>query len=353
MGGVRKDGILQVDDVGAGGATLVDTELSAPIALLDGLGAQTAPAVGAFGMMWDGFVWSRLRGNSIDGVLVYGNVVVSGTVNTELPTGATLTDNIANPTTPSVGALGLVFDGVTWDRQRGDSVDGTLVNLGVNNDVTVAVLPLPTGAATEVTLGTRLSKADFEARINTVGQKVAASSTPVVLASDQTAIPVNAVDLDIRNLLFATDKIDASGSAVSVSNFPATQPVSAVALPLPEGASTEATLATRLTATELRAVPLVVNTKTDLTPSAPTVASVGVASGSAVLAEANRKGLILRNLSNARISLGFGSAAVLDSGVTLYPRDVFEMNEYDFDLGAINAIASAAASNLAVQQYLT
>lgn len=37
--------------------------------------------------------------------------------------------------------------------------------------------------------------------------------------------------------------VDASGSVVSVSNFPATQPVSAAALPLPAGASTEATLA--------------------------------------------------------------------------------------------------------------
>lgn len=31
---------------------------------------------------------------------------------------------------------------------------------------------------------------------------------------------------DVRDLAFATDKVDASGSAVSVSNFPATQPVS-------------------------------------------------------------------------------------------------------------------------------
>ena len=39
--------------------------------------------------------------------------------------------------------------------------------------------------ATETTLLTRLSKTDFEARINTLGQKTSANSTPVVLASDQ------------------------------------------------------------------------------------------------------------------------------------------------------------------------
>lgn len=93
--------------------------------------------------------------------------------------------------------------------------------------------------------------------------------------------------------------------------------------------------------------------KTDLTPSVPTTVNVGVASAQAVAAAATRKGLILRNLSSARISLGFGNAAVLDSGVTLYPLDIYQMGEYDFDLGAVNAIASAAASPLAIQQYLT
>lgn len=44
--------------------------------------------------------------------------------------------------------------------------------------------------ASEATLLTRLSKADFEARINTLGQKAMAASTPVVIASDQSAIPV-------------------------------------------------------------------------------------------------------------------------------------------------------------------
>jgi len=45
--------------------------------------------------------------------------------------------------------------------------------------------------ATEATLATRLSKADFETRINTLGQKTSALSTPVVLSSDQPAIAVN------------------------------------------------------------------------------------------------------------------------------------------------------------------
>ena len=99
----------------------------------------------------------------------------------------------------------------------------------------------------------------------------------------------------------------------------------------------------------------IISTKTDLTPSAPAVAAVGIASASAVASSATRKGLILRNVSTLgqRISLGFGSAAVLDSGIVLYPQDCFHMNEYDFDLGQVNAIASAAAASLAIQEYTT
>ncbi len=57
--------------------------------------------------------------------------------------------------------------------------------------ISAAALPLPAGAATEVTLATRLADATFTSRINTLGQKLMAASTPVVLASDQTVIPVS------------------------------------------------------------------------------------------------------------------------------------------------------------------
>lgn len=57
--------------------------------------------------------------------------------------------------------------------------------------VSAASLPLPTGAATETTLATLLTLTGFQARINTLGQKAMANSTPVVLASDQTVIPVS------------------------------------------------------------------------------------------------------------------------------------------------------------------
>ncbi len=93
-------------------------------------------------------------------------------------------------------------------------------------------------------------------------------------------------------------------------------------------------------------------TPATLTPSAPTVASVGVASAQAVATASTRKGLVLTNRSSAVISLGFGQTAVLNSGITLDPGDVFVMDQFTFTTAAVNAIAGSAASNLAVQEYL-
>lgn len=257
-----------------------------------------------------------------------------------------------------------------------------------------------------------ITDAELALRINTLGQKTMANSTPVVLASDQSAVTTkpftnndtsqvldslfesltifpmegyNSIGIvlsgtfsgtlqfqdindevipvfDIQNSKWITQLVNHTGvSYYSVPIIPDANTSFAVKVTAYTSGAVTAFLGASLTnptyhpltAIELREVPLRVNTKTDLTPSAPAVASVGIASASAVAAAATRKGLHLRNLSNARISLGFGSPAVLDSGITLFPHDTFEMSEYDFDLGAVNAIASAAASPLAIQEYLT
>lgn len=61
------------------------------------------------------FVWD----GSITGV-----VTVSGAVDTELPAAAALADATANPSVPGVGAFGHMFNGATWDRQRGTKEQG-------------------------------------------------------------------------------------------------------------------------------------------------------------------------------------------------------------------------------------
>lgn len=152
-----------------------DTELPAAAALADNTSNPTAPAVGAFTMVWDGANWDRTPGNQTDGLLVNlgtnndvtvtgsltsvgtitnvvhvddnsGSLTVDGTVAVsslpaidvtlaEFPAAASITDNFANPTTTSSMSMLMVWDGSTWDRLRGDSTDGALVNLGTNNDV--------------------------------------------------------------------------------------------------------------------------------------------------------------------------------------------------------------------------
>jgi hypothetical protein len=353
MSGVTKDGILQTDDVGGSSSTTV--AIGQPINANDAA-VLNAPAVG-----------------------------------TEFALAVRL-----------VGATG--GGGPATIADGADVVEGSLADAAVITDTTGTLSGKLRG----------LVKWAFERMPTSLGQKVMASSLPVVLSSDQSSIPVtgaffqatqpvSAVNLDIRDLIFAADKVDVSGSTSVGVTGPLTDaqlrasavPISAAALPLPTGAATEATLATRLaeatfttrintlgqkvaasstpvvlasdqssipvtgplTDTQLRATPVpisgTINTKTDLTPSAPSAVSVGVASALALAANANRKGLKLINTSNAIISLGLGNPAVLNSGITLAPYGVFQMDEYDFDLGAINAIASAAASNLAIQEFTT
>lgn len=112
-------GTISVDD--GGGAITVDgsVSISGPVTVQDG---------GSTISIDDG-------GGTLT---VDGTVSVSGTVDTELPVAAALADDTATPTAPAVGAFGMMFDGTTWDRVRGTSADGMLVNLGTNNDVVVS-----------------------------------------------------------------------------------------------------------------------------------------------------------------------------------------------------------------------
>jgi hypothetical protein len=78
------------------------------------------------------------------------------------------------------------------------------------------------------------------------GQQLAAASVPVILASDQTALPVtdNSTTLSVDDgggALTVDGTVAVSGSvAVTGTFYQATQPVSAASLPLPSGAATAA-----------------------------------------------------------------------------------------------------------------
>jgi hypothetical protein len=98
------------------------------------------------------------------------------TVETELPAAAALTDDFANPTAPGVGAFGMLWDGATWDRMKGDATDGVLVNLGTNNDVSITG-SLPAGS-------NEIGGVDIVDALFSAGEGTALPTELVVVAGD-------------------------------------------------------------------------------------------------------------------------------------------------------------------------
>lgn len=265
--------------------------------------------------------------------------------------------------------------------------------------VSAASLPLPTGAATEATLATRLADATFTARINTLGQKTSANSTPVVIASDQSAVPISG-SVSVSNFP-ATQPVSGTvtanqgtggASAWKVDGSAVTQPISAASLPLPTGASTSALQTTGNTSlasidgklpaalvggrldenvgawlgstaptvgskTSANSVPVVIAsdqgavaisgpTCATATRTSPTVTNVV----STVLASnASRKGATFFNDSSSNVFLALGTAATTsDFTARLQANDYYEV-PFGYT-GAITAIKSSGSTSLRVTE---
>lgn len=139
-------------------------------------------------------------------------------------------------------------------------------NVAVNNfpatqPVSAASLPLPANGAKESGGNLDSIKSDLDTiKTNTtpsLGQKTSSQSEPVVVASDQSAIPVSAASLPLpsgaataanqTNGSQETQVVDGSGHtlgitaahAAQVDGSAVTQPVSAATLPLPSNAAQE------------------------------------------------------------------------------------------------------------------
>lgn len=95
-----------------------------------------------------------------------------------------------------------------------------------------------------------------------------------------------------------------------------------------------------------------VSTKNSLGANNPTSATVGVTSATILNNNTSRKGLVLTNISTNTISIGIGTAALLYKGISLTPGGTWTMGEYTFYTGSIQAIASAASSELAIQEFV-
>jgi hypothetical protein len=93
--------------------------------------------------------------------------------------------------------------------------------------------------------------------------------------------------------------------------------------------------------------------RVSLTASSPTFATVGTSSSVVKSANASRTGLTLTNTSANWIYLAFGVAAEVGKGIPLAGNGgSYSMGEYDFTTQEVRAIASAASSNLAIQEYV-
>jgi hypothetical protein len=162
------------------------------------------------------------------------------------------------PTRPPVQAG--VFDGTNVQRLKGDAQGNANVNVQnfpATQPVSAASLPLPAGASTEATLAaikaktdnldvalsTRTKPSDTQPISATALPLPAGAATEASLGTDGAA-PPSIPGTGIRGWLRSIYDALKATLTVSVSNFPATQPVSAAALPLPAGAATEASLGT-------------------------------------------------------------------------------------------------------------
>lgn len=157
---VGLDGTMRTT-AASGGSTYLDA---------DGIANQTASAVHGQTYMYNGVTWDRVRGAIASGLEV--NCVTGCAGGSSTPT-----DAFANPATAGLQqTFNMMYNGATWDMVRGTVAGGVLVNVSnaslavtgtffqATQPISAVALPLPTGAATEATLATRLADATFTGR---------------------------------------------------------------------------------------------------------------------------------------------------------------------------------------------
>jgi hypothetical protein len=188
---------------------------------------------------------------------------------------------------------------------------------GGGGDATAANQVLQTALLTTIDADTgALVLKDFstETTLSALNAKVTACNTGAVVIASGTITA-------ITNPVAVTGTFFQATQPVSGTFWQATQPVSGTVTATPE----------------------------TVTPASPAASSVGVASAQ-ILASATYKRVDLTNTSTSTISIGIGAAAVLNSGMTLIGTGSTATIEGPFTAN-VTAIASGAASNLAIQAW--
>jgi hypothetical protein len=152
-----------------------------------------------------------------------------------------LSDQGANP---DVTRIGDGTNQLVITAGNAAKVDGS----AVTQPVSAASLPLPSGAATEAKQDTgNSSLSSIDGKFTTLNAKDFSTSAKqdtgnTSLSNIDGKIPSNLTVTSTRLLVDGSGATQPVSGSVSVSNFPATQPISAASLPLPTGAATETTL---------------------------------------------------------------------------------------------------------------
>lgn len=164
------------------GTVTVDSELPAAAALADAVANPTTPSVGAYLIGYNGTTWDRLRSTTANGLAVdVTRVTGTVTVDSELPAAAALADAASNPTVPAVGAYLVGFNGTTWDRVRTANTGRLQVDVitgGGSNAPTTPVNDYATASATAAGSSTNHDTADFGAATKRVGSVICGASVP-------------------------------------------------------------------------------------------------------------------------------------------------------------------------------
>jgi len=155
----------------------LNTKIPSAAALSDATGNPTTPIIGSALMGFNGASWERVH--------THGDA----------------SDDVATSAQSHIAVLahGMVFDGTTWDRSRGTSADGTLVNLGANNDVTAhgssVTIQSPNGNTTPIPIIPSISSI---AVYNVPGSSINVTGSTLTIHAAGKALSATGTSLDVN-----------------------------------------------------------------------------------------------------------------------------------------------------------
>jgi hypothetical protein len=183
-------------------AVPVDTELPAAAALADAASNPTAPAAGAFGMLWNGATWDRAPGSTAGGL----------TTNLKQLNGTTVATNSGNK---DAGTQRVVIATDQPQLTNALKVDGSAVTQPVSGTVTAnlgtAAVTNAGTFAVQIAANSSINNAQVAGTATSVNSGAKDAGTQrVILASDQTVVPVSdnsgslTVDAPVGTPVFTT-----------------------------------------------------------------------------------------------------------------------------------------------------